>query len=166
MSVAGAAVAAYGLPSTHSLEGAGRSEFDALLAECERERLTGLLARAVRDGQVVVGDDQRARLEDVFRAWLTHALRVEQVLLGVTRELDRAAIESRVLKGVAFSHTAYPDPSDRVFADVDLLVPGHELRRAAEVLGRRFDAPRAQPELRPGFDDRFGKEVMMRVHGI
>ena len=166
MTVAGAAVAAYGLPSAHSLEHADRSEFGALLAECERERLTGLLARAVRDGQVVVTDDERDELEGVFRSWLTHALRVEQLVLEVTSELDRAGIDTRVLKGVALSHTAYPDPSDRVFGDVDLLVPGHELRRAAEVLGRRFDAPRAQPELRPGFDDRFGKEVMLRVHRI
>jgi hypothetical protein len=166
MSVAGAAVAAYGLPSAHSLERADRSGFGALLAECERERVTGLLARAVRDGRLAIEDDQREQLEDVFRAWLTHALRVEQLLLGVTRELDRAAIETRVLKGVALSHTAYPDPSDRVFGDVDLLVPGHQLRRAAEVVGERFDAPRPQPELRPGFDDRFGKEVMLRVRGI
>ncbi len=69
-------------------------------------------------------EEGRERVETVFRGWLTHALRVERVLLDVTLTLDRAGIDSRVLKGVALSHTAYSDPSERVFGDVDLLVPG------------------------------------------
>ena len=42
-------------------------------------------------------------------------------------------------------------------------MPGDRLRQSAEVLAEYFGAERAQPELRPGFDDRFGKEVMIRV---
>jgi hypothetical protein len=53
-----------------------------------------------------------------------------------------------------------------VFGDVDLLVPAHSLTEAAGVLADRFDTPRAQPELRPGFDDRFGKEAMIKVGAI
>jgi hypothetical protein len=53
-----------------------------------------------------------------------------------------------------------------VFADVDLLVPAGRLRKAASVLSARFETPRAQPELRDGFDDRFGKEVMLRVNAV
>jgi hypothetical protein len=71
-----------------------------------------------------------------------------------------------VLKGVALSHTAYPDPADRVFGDVDLLVPGDQLRRAATVLTAAFDARPPPPELRPGFDDRFGKEAMIKVGAV
>ena len=80
--------------------------------------------------------------------------------------VDRAGIESRVLKGVALAHTAYDDPADRVFADVDLLVPGDELTRAATVLTAALGAERPVPEIRPGFDDRFGKEAMLKVDGL
>jgi hypothetical protein len=163
MTLAGAAVAAYGLPTEHTLDPVANGDFDAVLRECEGERLTGLLARAVREGELAVDAEQRAELEHVFLGWLTHAVRVERLLLDATRVLDHAGIESRVLKGVALSHTAYRDPSDRVFGDVDLLVPHDRLHGAAQVLGDHFDVERAQPELRPGFDDRFGKEVMLRV---
>jgi hypothetical protein len=49
---------------------------------------------------------------------------------------------------------------------VDVLVPASQLRAAAQVLADRFDAPGAPPELRRGFDDRFGKEAMIRVGAI
>jgi hypothetical protein len=165
MSAAAAAVAAFGLPSDHDLSSAELG-IDDLVDECERERLIGLLGRAVREGLLDPADDERERVETALRGWLTHALRVERMLIEVTVTLDRAGIDSRVLKGVALSHTAYSDPADRVFGDVDILVPGGQLRRAAGVLSDAFDAPRAQPELRPGFDDRFGKEAMIRVGAI
>jgi hypothetical protein len=80
--------------------------------------------------------------------------------------LDRHRIPSRVLKGVALARTAYDDPNERVFGDVDLLVPGTHLTRAARVLADALDGRRAQPELRRGFDDRFGKEAMLEVGGL
>jgi hypothetical protein len=57
----------------------------------------------------------------------------------------------------------YDDPSERVFGDVDLLVPGDRLTRSSEVLAAALDGTRVQPELRLGFDDRFGKEVMLDI---
>ncbi len=98
--------------------------------------------------------------------WLGHALRVERLLLEATAALDRAGIESRVLKGVALAHTAYDDPADRVFGDADLLVPGREFTRAVHALEAAFGVERAQPEIRPGFDDRFGKEATLTVGGV
>jgi hypothetical protein len=166
MTVAAPAIAAYRLPSRHVLDHESPptdAEFEALLAECEHHRLLGLLAKAVRDGVVVLSPDQEASFEELYRAWLTHALRVERMLLDATRILDADGIRSRVLKGVALAHTAYDDPSERVFGDVDLLVPARELTRASEVLADALAGERAQPELRPGFDDRFGKEIMLRV---
>jgi len=163
MTVTGAAIAAYGLPSAHTIEPTDAVDVGALLGECEGERLVGLLARAVRDGRITLSDAEHDEVEGVYLGWLTHALRAERLLLAVTLELDRAGIETRVLKGAALSHTAYRDPSDRVFGDLDLLVPAHELHRAAEVVARGFATQRVQPELREGFDDRFGKEVMLPV---
>jgi hypothetical protein len=166
MTVTGAAIAAYGLPSAHTIESTDPVDVTTLVADCERERLLGLLARAVRDGRIALSDPERDKVETVVRAWLTHAVRAERVLLDVTLALDRAGIETRVLKGVALSHTAYRDPADRVFGDVDVLVPAHELHRAAEVVARCFLTARVQPELRAGFDDRFGKEVMLPVGSV
>jgi hypothetical protein len=168
MTIAASAIAAHGLPSAMTIdhEALGDDEFRPLLGSCERHRLLGLLAKAVRDDAIVLSADQQAEFEATYRAWLTHALRVERLLLEATTALDRAGIPSRVLKGVALAHTAYDDPSERVFGDLDLLVPGDQLTRAAEVLTTAFDAVRPQPELRPGFDERFGKEVMLRVRTL
>jgi putative nucleotidyltransferase-like protein len=168
MTVAAAAIAAFGLPSRLTVDEAalGDEEFDELLWSCEQHRLLGQLGAAIRAGAVRLTDEQERTFEETFRAWLTHCLRIERLVLDATAALDRAGIDSRVLKGVALAHTAYDDPSERVFGDVDLLVPASELTRASRVLTRAFDAERPQPELRPGFDDRFGKEVMLKVGGL
>jgi hypothetical protein len=132
-----------------------------LLDDCEQHRLLGLLAAAVRDGALLLTDSQRQRLERLLQAWLAHALRVEGLLLEAGAALDRAGIAFRVLKGVALGHLVYPDPSWRVFGDLDLLVPGDRLSAAVHVLQDALGARRPEPELRPGFDDRFGKEAML-----
>lgn len=168
MTIAASAIAAHGLPSrlTIAPDVPTDDEFDQLLATCEHHRLLGLVAKAIRDEALLLSADQEERFEAQYRAWLTHALRVERLLLEATVTLDRAGIASRVLKGVALSHSVYDDPSERVFGDVDLLVPGSQLTRASEVLAAALDGERPQPELSPGFDDRFGKEVMLRVDGV
>jgi Uncharacterised nucleotidyltransferase len=159
-----AAVAAYGVPSravlpSKLLDGA---EFTGLLAACEQHRLIGFLGEAVRDDALALDDDQHERLEEQLDAWAAHALRAERMLLRALDLLARANVRSRVLKGVALAHTAYARPELRVFGDVDLLVPSGDVLRAVEVLTAGLDSERAQPELRPGFDERFGKEVMLR----
>ena len=50
------------------------------------------------------------------------------MLLRALEVLAAAGIPSRVLKGVALAHTAYPQPELRVFGDVDLLVPSARRR--------------------------------------
>lgn len=52
----------------------------------------------------------------------------------------------------------YPDPSLRSFADLDILIAGHDMDRAIEVLAEH-GAARRIPERRPGFDRRFIKGV-------
>jgi hypothetical protein len=168
MTIAASAIAAYGLPTRHRTDDPRLSEdgFGSLLATCESQRLLGILAKAVREDAVVVSPASEAELETMHRSWLTHALRVERLLLDATAALDRAGIPSRVLKGVALAHTAYADPSDRVFGDLDLLVPGDQLTHASETLASALGGSRVQPELRRGFDDHFGKEVLLRVGSL
>ena len=162
-----AAIAAHRLPTSLRIPTAIEpDDFTTLLSQVESHRLLGLLAAAVRDGAVDLDEEQHEALEEKYRGWLTHALRVEAMVLTATRTLDQAGIDSRVLKGVALAHTAYDDPGDRVFGDADLLVPGAQLSHAARALADDLDGKRAQPELTPGFDDRFGKEVLVRIDSL
>ena len=160
-----AAIAAYGLPTDHTLpsEPLHDTEFDALLGDCEGHRVFGFLGTAVRDGAFSVTDAQRARVDDEWASWLAHALRVERLLLDATEVLDAPGIRSIVLKGVALGHTVYGDAALRVVGDVDVLVEPDNFTRAANVLIAEMDASRGLPELRPGFDDRFGKEILLRI---
>ncbi len=167
-SVLPARIAAHGLPGTpatpaHGLLGDG--EFEELLAQCEQHRLLGLIGVAVRDGALAVTAGQHDRVEEHLEAWLAHALRVERLLVDATTALDAAGLEHRVLKGVALAHLAYPDPAWRVFGDVDLLVPGASLTAAVRVLEPALGLSRVEAELRPGFDDRFGKEALLQAPG-
>ena len=167
MTATAEAIAAWGLRSRHQLNGVMvTDDAEALLRECERHRLLGLLAGAVGAGAVGFDAASRIQVEARYRAWLAHDLRVERLLLRARARLWRARIPSRVLKGVALAHTAYADPALRVFGDVDLLVPGAQLNAAVRELEDEFATSRVQPELRPGFDERFGKEVMLRCGGL
>jgi len=60
----------------------------------------------------------------------------------------------------------YPEPEQRVFGDVDLLVPTGRMLDAVRALTDGLGAERVFPELRPGFDDRFGREVTLRYAGV
>lgn len=160
-----AAVAAHGLATTLALpaEPLPSQEFAALLARVEHHRLAGFLGTAVRDGAFCVTDDQRAEVEALWSAWCAHALRLERMVLDATAVLERHGIASVTLKGLALAHTRYPDPAVRVFGDADLLIEAPHFTRAANLLIAETGATRPLPELRRGFDDRFGKEIMLTV---
>ena len=60
MTVDAAAIAAYGLPTTHTIDRVPLDDeaFQRLCAACENHRLLGLLAKAIRDEQVLLTDSQ------------------------------------------------------------------------------------------------------------
>lgn len=160
-----AAVAGYGLAAGDALptEPLEDEPFDELVRASERHRVLGMLGAAVRAEALATTAQQRDWLEERFRAQLAHCLRVERLALDAVDALDAAGIEHRVLKGVALAHTVYPSPDWRVFADIDLLVAWPSLGRAVEVLNGALGTVREVPELRPGFDARFGKEILLRT---
>ncbi|MFA5884661.1 MAG: nucleotidyltransferase family protein [Acidimicrobiia bacterium] len=162
-----AAIAAWGLPTAHRLPPGPLADdtFGALLARCETQRVLGFLGSATADGFPVT-DAQREQVEERWSAWLGHTVRVERRVLDVLDVLDRAGIAGLVLKGVALSHSAYPDPNLRVFGDVDVLIQPGRLHDAAATLVAAFGTARAEPELRPGYDDRFGREVLVPVGAV
>ena len=162
------AVAAHGLRTRHELppSALGVDTARALMLEAESHRVLGLLTSAVRDGSLQLVDESLAELQSMERGWLGHDLRLERVLLRARTRLRSSGIASRVLKGVALAHTVYREPSMRVFGDVDLLVPSGHVLDAVCVLEDELATTRVQPELRPGFDERFGKEVMLSPQGL
>jgi hypothetical protein len=114
-------------------------------------------------GRLAVTD---AQFEDVAvdaERWAGHVLVVEDLAVGATAALEGAGVDVRIAKGVALAHTVYPEPGARVFADVDLFVPPTSIDVAVEVLRDELGAQRALPELRPGFDREFAKEVMLKT---
>ncbi len=141
------------------------------LMACEEHRVLGLLPVAERLGLIDFAEYQRSAVELRLRHWLSHDLAVERMAQAVVGALEVAGIEYRLLKGVVLANSLYPDPSMRVFSDVDVLVRSSEFTRAANLIAASPEAGglgalRALPELRPGFDDRFGREVLLRSGSI
>jgi hypothetical protein len=160
-----AAIAAYGLTTRlrlpeHHLDD---PPFDAVLVAARRARVLGMLTNAVADGAFPVTNAQRDRCAALEQAWAGQALHLERLLLEVTSVLERAAVRYRVFKGPALAHTVYPHPGWRVFADLDVLVPGAAFARARDAILEDLDAVQPIPELAPGFDGEFGKDAPLRV---
>lgn len=153
------AIAAHGLAGT-MLDLPARAlddrEFLGLNSRVRSQKLSGLLWSAIEDGAFPVTPSQRERAEQSHIQVLCGVLQLEHLLLRTVEQLAGAGIPYRALKGAAVAHQDYARPGDRVFGDVDVLVPGEHFDDAVAVLcaagcRRRF------PEPRPGFDRRFGK---------
>jgi hypothetical protein len=157
-------IAAYGLGG--ALSPPGRPLDDAtwsrVLAEARRRRITGHFVHALEEGAFAATADQSAAAIRVHEAALGLDLCLEQLLVAAVSALDRAGIQSMVLKGPALAHTIYADASLRSFGDIDLLVPSTSYDAAVGVL-REGGARRRFPELRPGFDRRFGKGACLET---
>lgn len=110
------------------------SDVDAFIELVERHGAIGQLAHAIDLGWIDATGDQRHQIQERWAANQLHCLRVERLLVEAARILDDAAIEFRVLKGVAVAHLDYPDPSYREFGDADILVRSCHYARALEVL--------------------------------
>lgn len=137
----------------------GDDDWLALLAKLHDQRALGLLVLAVTIRDIELTGEQHEQLEELAVARATTSLLLERALLETLEVLDAAGIEAVALKGQALAHTAYAAPNHRDAGDIDLLVP-HDLTRAAREL-ERAGLRRTMPELRRGFDDRFGKEITL-----
>ena len=138
------------------------AEFLLLVSHVREQRLTGMLATAVRDGAFPVTPEQAERVEWDHVESLAGVLALEHLLLDSVAALEAADIPTRVLKGPVLAHLDYPDPTWRTFGDVDLLVRGRDFDRATQLLAGRGHQ-RLYPEPRPGFDRRFSKGTSYRT---
>ena len=157
-----AAVAGLGLPGAAGFSSSPlpSSAWSDLVAAVWRQRIEGLLAAAVADGSLVVTTEQRDQVKEAARARASVDLRLERELLSTVSLLDREGVTYRVLKGPAWAHSVYPDPSWRGSGDVDLLLAADDWYDALEIFGAA-GARRSVPELAAGFDRRFGKEATL-----
>ena len=158
-------VAAFGLPG--SMLEPPRSPladraFGRLYAAASEQRLTGLLWAATTSGVFPTTPSQRDAIRESHRRALAGVLLLERLLVETVDSLSGAGIPARVLKGAAMAHLDYPNPAQRTFGDIDLLVPGESFDEAVRVL-TRAGCRRQFPEPRPGFDGRFGKGACLRT---
>ncbi|MBA2496542.1 MAG: nucleotidyltransferase family protein [Acidimicrobiia bacterium] len=158
------AVTAEGLDGSqlsHPREPLPEPQWRPFMVNVSEQRLTGLLASAVGVGRFPVTVRQRAVLAELDAAAAAVSLRLDRALLEVADTFDGSGVSFRVLKGAALAHVCYPDPRQRPYGDVDVLVPSERFDDAVRLLvaagGRcRFIEPR------PGFTRRFGKGVSVR----
>ena len=122
----------------------------------QRDRLAGLMARALEAGVVDAPADVAAEFRVDWEDQLVASVAVEGLLLDVAAVLDTSHVRWRLTKGAALAHLDYPDASWRTFGDVDLVIHPLDWARTLEVLAVAGWS-RESPELAVGFDHRFGK---------
>jgi hypothetical protein len=127
---------------------------DDRLAEIARlHRLSPLLS-AADDGGLPPSLAERFRRDRLTT--VAHNLVLGQVAEECVRALGADGVPTIVLKGLAYAASIYPEAGTRPMADIDLLVPNEERRKAFAVLDRLGFEPRAAA---PGFDDADYHEV-------
>ncbi len=119
--------------------GVTSDELDAVRQFCRTDRISGLLAGAVRAGEVVVrsdGDTASAieSIDDDWHAALHACVLLESLLVRVAARLDAVGVRWLVTKGPAVAHLDYPDAGLRTFADVDLVIHPDDWDAALDLL--------------------------------
>jgi hypothetical protein len=106
---------------------------DALPAAAALHRVGGTVLRGL-DGVAEVPADVRRRLGVLGeRATLNHLL-ATATLGDVGRAFDAADLSWLVMKGPAVAALLYPEPGDRSYNDLDLLIDRRDFPRAVRVL--------------------------------
>lgn len=160
-----ASIAAYGLPgAVQALPSAPLDDaaWDSLMRHVRHQRIAGHLVHALADGALAATPEQHDEAEGLHADAMLQVLRLERLLIDTVELLARAGVRAVALKGSALAHTAYPNPALRIFGDVDLLVPSEAFDTAAATL-TELGLSRRWPQLRAGFDRRFGKGATL-VH--
>lgn len=134
----------------------GEAAWSAILDLSGRQRMVGLLAAAVAAGAVAVTPAQASQARLASLQWRSYGTLLERHLADLVARLERHDIDYRILKGPAIAQIAYHDPGLRPFGDLDLLVPEPAYEQAVRLITEAGFARRF-PELRRGFDRRFGK---------
>lgn len=160
-----ASLAAYGLPgAVQALPSSPLDDADwrSLMGYSRHQRIAGHLVHALAEGALAATAEQHDEAERLHADAMLQVLRLERLLIDTVELLARAGVRAVALKGSALAHTAYSNPALRIFGDVDLLVSSDAFDEAAATL-TELGLSRRWPQLRAGFDRRFGKSATL-VH--
>lgn len=155
------AIARYGLVPTPSDGWLDHAKWPVLRDACLELRLGGLLAAALDSGARTPSPDELADLGDRLAPRLGQVVLLERELLEIAASFDRLGIPFRVLKGLANARLDYPEPSQRLFGDLDLLIPAGSIdlaRVALESSGHVIVGPHRRAPL----DFRFEKGITFK----
>ena len=122
------------------------------------EQLEGLLVHAIRRGDARLAPAQVEVVAAQHGDSMARSLHLERAALAASAVLESAGIGHVLLKGVALANAVYPDAGQRPFGDVDLLLDPQRFTAGIATL-RAAGASRHLPEVRPGHDRRFAKDV-------
>ncbi|MGH9085907.1 MAG: nucleotidyltransferase family protein [Acidimicrobiales bacterium] len=109
------------------------ADWSAWVALSVTERVLPQLVRAATTSPGLT-DAQREEAGRIALDVAGTVVQLEHDLLRVADVLDEADIPFAVLKGTATAHLDHPDPADRQFGDVDLLVDPADLARTGDAL--------------------------------
>jgi hypothetical protein len=158
-----AAAAAWGLPGrVDPSPVVVRDEMAVAVRSLARvHRVQGLLSGAVQAGAVVGAEDFSATVLSDHVEALRTCLAAEATAVEVVAVLAEAGVRPRVLKGVAIAHVDHPDPAQRVFGDIDLMIRRSDLPAALGALGAAGFV-RTEPAVRDWWERRYSKAVVLR----
>ena len=123
--------------------------------------MTGFLAAAVLEGPVEADEEITETLVAAWQDELAAVVLVEAYAVRTAAVLDDAGVRWRLTKGAALAHLDYRDLlAMRTFGDVDIVIHPEDWDRTLDAL-RESDFRRPSPELRAGYDRRFGKGATM-----
>ncbi len=81
-------------------------------------------------------DQALSPIREILRNAAGYTLLLRQQTARIAEAIQKKDLPWMVLKGAEFADRLYPDPSMRLFTDVDLLVPRETIDDVAEVLGQ------------------------------
>ncbi len=119
--------------STDRLRALTNTEWQLLLEWCDARQLT-LMLPCMCGG--TIPDEFRNRIQRCQTRYAQRFFRLKSQLFEITAALDRAGIESVVLKGLTHSPVFTPNPLFRAQGDIDLWIPGDAVYQAREILVR------------------------------
>ncbi len=116
---------------------ASPSVCEEAIAHTIKQRVALLLYDYVKRRPDCVPEFCLVELKRLYRDGSIHGIRLEGELLALHKIFGAAGLPFMPLKGLVLSHFLYQDPVLRPCVDIDLLVPGAELARAAALLRER-----------------------------
>lgn len=110
-------------------------DWNVVLRHTAAQSVFGSVAAALKSGEAAVSDSAQELIgTGAAMASLQRRHRQEPGIRLALTTLLEAGCSPVLLKGLALAYTRYAVPGHRTFADIDLLLPSHQLERANRAL--------------------------------